>query len=113
MRLSAAADLVVLESPAIGPTECLAVSGSRAAAAVAHHCGIPVWLVGGVGRLLPGARCGTTLRDRSVDADDPWDDDDEIVPLDLVSHIVGPDGPAPTAEALQGVDCPVVPELLG
>jgi hypothetical protein len=107
----AAADLLVLESPAIGPTECLAVSGSHAAAAVAHHRGIPVWLVGGVGRLLPGPMWNT-LRSRSVDPDDPWDDDDEIVPLDLVSHIVGPTGPTPTAEALQELDCPVIPELL-
>jgi len=107
----ASADLVILESTAIGPTECLAVSGSRAAAAVAAHAGIPVWLIGGVGRLLPGP-LWNVLRDRSVDADDPWDDDDEIVPLDLVSVIVGPSGPQPTADALQHVDCPVVAELI-
>lgn len=106
-----AADLLVLESAAIGPTECLAVSGSHAAAAVARHRDIPVWLVGGVGRLLPEPMW-QTLRRRSVDPDDPWDDDDEIVPLDLVSHIVGPTGPVETARALQDLDCPVVAELL-
>jgi hypothetical protein len=55
---AAASSLVLLEASAIGPREFLAVAGSRAAAAVARHAGIPVWLVGGVGRLRPPA-CGT------------------------------------------------------
>jgi hypothetical protein len=106
----ASSSLVLLESPAIGPTDFLAVSGSRAAAAVARHAGIPVWLVGGVGRLLP-ARMWDGLR-RRVDAiDDPWDAADEIVPLDLVDRIVGVRGPEPVAEALRRIDCPIAPEL--
>lgn len=106
----AAADVLLLESPAIGPDEFLAVSGTRAAAAVAHHRGIPVWLVGGVGRLLPGPLFGA-LRSQ-VAHDDPWDRDEELVPLDLVTHVVGPDGVDDTTTALQQVDCPVAPELL-
>ncbi len=65
----AASSVVLLESTAIGPTEFLAVSGSRAAAAVARHAGIPVWLVAGVGRVLP-QRMWDGLRDR-VEVDEP------------------------------------------
>ena len=103
-------DLVLLETPAVGPTECLAVSGSRAAAAVARHRGIPVWAVAGVGRLLPDP-LWTSLRRRVV-SDEPWDADEELVSLDLVTEVVGPTGVLPVAAALQTVDCAVAPELL-
>jgi hypothetical protein len=106
---AAEADLVLLESTAIGPTDFLAVAGSRAAAAVARHAGAKVWLVGGVGRLLP-QRMWDGLRSR-LDAGDPWDDDDEFVPLDLVDCIVGPTGPLPVEDALRRTDCPIAPEL--
>lgn len=106
----AAADLVLLESPAIGPSAFLAVSGSRAAAAVARHAGVPVWLVGGVGRLLP-QRMWDGLASRVFDRDEPWEADEEQVPLDLVDMIVGPSGPEPVDEARRRTDCPVAPEL--
>jgi hypothetical protein len=103
-------DLVLLESTAIGPEDALAVAGSRAAAAVARHAGIPVWLVGGVGRLLP-RRMWEGLLSRACPPGEPWDLADEIVPLDLVDCIVGPAGVEPVAEALRRTDCPVAPEL--
>jgi hypothetical protein len=107
---AADADVIVLEASAIGPTEALAVAGSRAAAAVARHAQRPVWLVGGVGRLLP-ARMWEGLRRRVVGRDDPWDVDDEVVPLDLIDCIVGPRGPELVGDALLHTDCPVAPEL--
>ena len=85
------------------------MSGSRAAAAVARVAGIPVWLVAGVGRLLP-RRMWDGLRGR-VEPDDPWDADDEFVPLDLVDRIVGPAGIETVSDALRRTDCPVAPEL--
>ncbi len=103
------ADLVLLEASAVGPQEFLAMSGSRAAAAVARHADVPVWLVAGVGRLLP-QRMWEGLRSR-LHTVDPWDADDEIVPLDLVGCIVGPTGPQAAEDALRRIDCPVVPEL--
>ena len=106
----AESQLVLLEASAIGPDAFLAVSGSRAAAATARHAGIPVWLVGGVGRLLP-RRMWDGLVAR-VGGDEPWEADDEVVPLDLVDCIVGPDGPEPVELALRRTDCPVAPELL-
>lgn len=105
----AEADLVLLESSAVGPDEFLAMSGSRAAGAVARHAGVPVWLVAGVGRLLP-RRMWDGLKRRLAPAD-PWDADDEVVPLDLVDCIVGPIGPQPIVDALRRTDCPVIPEL--
>jgi hypothetical protein len=103
-------DLVLLESTAIGPDEFLAVAGSRAAAAVARHAGIPVWLVGGVGRLLP-RRMWDGLVARVRAPVEPWEASDEVVPIDLVDRIVGPAGAEPVAEALRRTDCPVAPEL--
>ena len=105
----AESDLVLLEASAIGPDAFLAVSGSRAAAATARHAGVPVWLVGGVGRLLP-RRMWEGLVAR-LDLEDPWEADDEVVPLDLVDLVVGPGGPEPVADALRRTDCPVAPEL--
>jgi hypothetical protein len=103
------ADLVILEAAAVAPTEFLAVSGSRAAAAVARHHGTPVWLVAGVGRLLP-ERMWLPVRDRVL-AVEAWDADEEAVPLDLVDRIVGPDGVREVADAIRRTDCPVAPEL--
>lgn len=104
-------DLVLLEATALGPDGFIGVAGSRAAAAVARHAGVPVWLVSGVGRMLPGRIwervCG--LLDASGD---PWDADDEVVPLDLVDRVVGPRGPEEPADAVRHVDCPIAPELL-
>jgi hypothetical protein len=106
----ASSDLVLLESPAIGPTEALVVAGSMPAAAVGRAVGVPVWLVAGVGRLLP-RRMWDALVTRVVPGDAPWAISDELLSLDLVSTVVGPDGPEPVADALRRVDCPVVPEL--
>lgn len=107
---AAAADLVLLEASAVGPAGFVGVAGSRAAAAVAHHAGVPVWLVAGVGRLLP-ARMWDALVTRLDEAADRWDAPDEVAPLDLVGQIIGPTGAQPTADALGATNCPVAPEL--
>lgn len=103
-------DLLLLEATAIGPNGFVAVAGSRAAAATAKHAGIPVWLVGGVGRLLP-ARMWTALSGRLETMGEPWELDDEMVPLDLVDRIVLEDGVLPVDDALRHIDCPIAPEL--
>lgn len=107
---AAAADLVVIEASAAGPSEALAVAGSRAVAAVAAAEGIPVWLVTGVGCLLP-ERMWQGLIGRVELDDDPWELDDEVVPMSLVSHIAGPNGVVPVDEGLRDIDCPIAPEL--
>lgn len=108
---AAASDLVLLEATALGPGGFVAAAGSHAAAAVAAHHGVPVWVVVGAGRVLP-ARLWTALTDRLDAADDPWEADIEVVPLDLATVAVGPAGPAPAADAPRRADAPIAPELL-
>jgi hypothetical protein len=79
----AASTLVVLDASAVGPSGFLAVAGSRAAAAVAYTEQVPVWVVAGVGRVLPH-RLWVAMA-KGVAAD----------------------------EALSQTDCPHAPELLG
>jgi hypothetical protein len=107
---AADADLVVLEALAVGPTGVVAVAGSRAAAAVARHAGTPVWAVAGVGRMLP-SRMWDALLGRLDARGDPWDVEDEVIPLDLVDLVVGPWGTGTPDEALTHTDCPVAAEL--
>jgi hypothetical protein len=106
----AAADLVLLEASAIGPPAFVSVAGARAAAAVAVHGSVPVWLVGGTGRVLP-VRLFDALARRLDDMADPWDLDDDVVPLDLVTALAGPNGLGTVADALAHIDCPIAPEL--
>ena len=103
-------DLVLIEASAIGPTGLVAVAGSRAAAAVAADAGVPVWAVGGVGRLLP-QRMWDALCGRLEATGDPWDLEDEIVPLSLIDRIAGPTGVDDVNDALKRIDCPIAAEL--
>ena len=104
---AAESDVVLIESCAIGPERFLAVSGSYAAAAVARHAGNEVWLVAGAGRLLP-KRIWEVLESRIATAHEPWDREDDVVPVDLVTHVAGPWGVEARAEGLRR---PIAPEL--
>ena len=104
------AGLVVLEALALGPGGLVAASGSRAAAAVAAHAGIPVWAVAGEGRILP-KRMWEALEARLHDGRDPWETEEELVPLELIDEVVGPWGRDTVRSALGRTDCPVAPEL--
>jgi len=103
------ADLVLLETDALGPDSALCAIGSLQAAAVANAAGIPVWLVAGAGRCLP-QRMWEPLRDMVI-SDEPWEDLFEVVPIELMTSVIGPGGPIPAAEARFRTDCPVAPEL--
>lgn len=107
----AEADLVVLEASALGPGGFVAVAGSRAAAAVAHASQVPVWVVAGVGRVLP-ARLWDVLASTLDTEGEPWELAEEVIPLDLVDQVVGPDGLVAAVDAFTRADCPVAPELL-
>jgi hypothetical protein len=118
----ASSSLVLLDASALGPPSrsagrsgpggFLAVTGSHAAAAVAYTEQIPVWVVAGVGRVLP-ERLWRAMVAAVTAVGDPWDADWEVVPLGLATSIVGPDGPQPPDEALARADCPDAPELTG
>lgn len=106
----ASSDLVVAEASAVGPSSFLAVAGTRAAASVARTAALPFWLVAGVGRVLP-TRVWEALESRLDLAEEAWEADDEVVPLQLVDSVISRNGPT-EAEALQQlVDCPIAPEL--
>jgi len=106
----AEADLVLVEAWAAGPDGLVAAAGSRAAAAVARHEGLPVWAVAGDGRLLPG-RLWEAVLGRLEARGDPWEADEEVVPLDLIDAVAGPWGVIGPAEAVARTDCPIAAEL--
>lgn len=108
----AEADLVLLEASALGAGGFVSVTGARSAAAVARHAGTPVWLVAGVGRVLPSRLWDALVARLHEDPAEPWDRADEVVPIDLVDCVVGPAGPDEVEQALKRPDCPVAPELL-
>lgn len=101
---------MLIDALAVGPHRALVPAGARAVAACARHDGVPVWLVAGVGRLLPG-RMWDALEQRWSGAVDPLDAAEEAMGLDLVDRLAGVDGVVPVADGLRRTDCPVAPEL--
>jgi hypothetical protein len=77
---------------------------------VASTAGRQSWLVAPAGRVLPVSLFEAACRALAVE--DPWDADDELVPVDLFDHMVGPGGLAPADRLRLRSDCPVAPELL-
>jgi len=105
-------DVVLLEATALGPTGFVAAAGSRAAAAVAGHAGVPVWVCAGVGRVLPGRLWEALVQRLDDDEAEPWERADEVVPLDLADKVCGPGGLVDAEAAPKRADCPIAPELL-
>ncbi|MDQ6927955.1 MAG: hypothetical protein M3159_04745 [Actinomycetota bacterium] len=103
-------DLVLLEATALGPTGTVATAGSHAAAAVAYDSGVPVWVVAGVGRVLPAA-LWEALRARVLERERAGDGEHDIVPARLVDRVVGPDDIETFDAAVERGDYPAVPEL--
>jgi len=106
----AGSDVVVCEASAVGPADLVAVSGTRAAVAVGRMSEVPVWMVAGVGRVLP-ARVWDALASRLDLGDEPWDADDEVLPVDWAGTVVGPAGFGTPSDLPRRADCPVAPEL--
>jgi hypothetical protein len=110
---AAAADLVLLEASAVGTAGFVAIAGSHAAAAVAHHAQVPVWVVAGLGRRLPQplfAALAARLQDEH--GGEPWEAVDEVVPAAFADRICSQVGPVEPHVALANPDCPVAAELL-
>src|SRR5687768_12617914 len=97
--------LVLLEATAVGPDSFLTATWSAALAAAARAAKRPVWLVAGVGRVLPGPLYDALVR--RVGDDSAF----EVVPLDDVDEIAGPAGPVPRLQ-LARPSIPVAAELL-
>ena len=90
--------------------DAVEVPESGVGAAVARHQGLPVWVVAGEGRILPD-RLWRALLARLDDGGDPWDADEEVVPLSLVDVVAGPWGSLSPSEAAVRTDCPIAAEL--
>lgn len=104
------ADVVLIESDCVGSSQALVDAGAVPVAEAARDHGTPVWLIAGVGRILP-ARMWDLLSARHG-PDDP--DMRGLAVLDLnrfVTRVVTPSGLRTPAEAGRSSDCPVVPEL--
>jgi hypothetical protein len=106
---AAEVDVVLVEAEMMHEDAAMVRAGSLSAAAVAHHVGIPVWLIAGVGRVVP-SRMFEWAADCGVDGD-PWEAEFETLPVTLVDRVVGPAGLQPVAEIRYRIDCPIAPEL--
>ncbi len=109
---AAVSELVLLEAVAAGPTGVLAPLGSHAAAAVAVLADTPVWVVTGVGRVLPGPMWDALLARLDAGSLEPWDRSVELVPVALLSEVVAPGGRVAAIEGLARPSCATAPELL-
>ncbi len=107
----ASSEVLLLEAVAAGPEGFVAVSGSLAAAAVARHPEVPVWVALGVGRWLPPPMWQALADRQATPPADPWDLDEEVVPFALVDRVCGPGGLELPGDAQRRTDCPVAPEL--
>lgn len=103
-------DVVLIDALAVGPDHALVPAGSMAAAAVARHLDVPVWLLGGVGRLMP-ASMFDALRSRWSASVDPLDAAEEVMATSLVDRLAGVGGVVDVQAGLGHTDCPVAPEL--
>ncbi len=104
------ADLVLIESLAVGPTDALVHAGSLGAAALARRLGKEVWLVAGEGRLMPESMFEALVR-RWDERVDPLEAEEEPLPLEMVDRMACVGGVLTVSDALGHTDCPVAPEL--
>ena len=70
-----------------------------------------MWAVAGLGCVLPRA-LWQALRSELDGSSEPWEDVEEIVPIDLVDAVARPGGLERVADAVAKPDCGLAPELL-
>ena len=105
-----AADVVVLESDCVGPSAALVGPGAVEAADRARASAVPVWLVAGVGRVLPERMWDLAVT--GLGDDGPASGGCELLDLDrLVTRMVTPVGLRAPDRARSRIDCPTAPEL--
>ena len=104
----------LVAAAAIGPESCLVPAGTTDALDALGAAVREVWVIGGVGRVLP-ARIYDVVRRAAFAAAEDFDSDSlpvEELAIDRVDCIAGPRGVQRASEAAARSDCPVVPELL-
>lgn len=97
---------LVIETGAAGGGTALVPVGAVDLAAAARSHGTKVWLVAGMGRVLPDRLFRSLTR---AVGDRP---DSELLAADLVDQVVGPTGLELPATFARRMDCVVAPELL-
>ena len=102
-------DVVIVEAAAAGPSSIVAPSGSYAAAVCGMQSGSQVWAVVGHGRALP--QPFFEVIEQKLAAQNTMESDDEVVPIDVITHVVGPTGVRSTEDTGRE-DCVVAAELL-
>jgi hypothetical protein len=90
------------------PTQVLVADGTEAALAAMARPQLLVWLVAGVGRVLP-ARMFEAMTRR---LGDPEDHGLELLDVQIADRIAGPTGLVRPEHLNRRVDSPVAPELL-
>jgi hypothetical protein len=102
----------LVQASAIGPERCLVPAGTTDALDTLGSAVREVWVIGGVGRVLP-ARLYDIVRGAALASASPDDDAPvEELSIERVDCIAGPRGVQRASEAAARSDCPVVPELL-
>jgi hypothetical protein len=91
-----------------GPEELLVAAGTANAIATLSRPGLVVWLVAGVGRVLPARLFDAMVRTLG----DPEDHGLERLDVQVADRIAGPSGLVRPEHLARRVDCPVAPELL-
>jgi hypothetical protein len=91
-----------------GPEQLLVGEGSADVIATLSRPGLVVWLVAGVGRILPARLFDAMVRTLG----DPEDRGLELLDVQAADRIAGPTGLVRPEHLARRVDCPVAPELL-
>ena len=99
---------VLVEVTAASPTEVLVNEGTVSLLAELAKPARQVWLVAGVGRVLPDRLFQAMLRSLGA----PEDHGLELLDVQVADRIAGPTGLERPENLRRRVDCPVAPELL-
>jgi hypothetical protein len=99
---------LLVEVAGASPTGVLVADGTSSAIAALARPSLLVWLVAGVGRVLPSRLFDAMMRELG----DPGDHGLEQLDVQVADRIAGPTGLVRPEALLRRVDCPVAPELL-
>ena len=104
------ATLVVVEALACGPSQALAVGGSRAVLETAKSLGKPAWLVAGVGTRMPESLWQGMVGSLNLPAD--WHAGLDVIDMNRFDRIIGPLGSSEDPTGALQPECPPSTELL-
>ena len=99
---------LLVEVVAASPDELLVAEGTADVIATLARPGLVVWMVAGIGRVLPARLFEAMMRTMG----DPEDRGLELLDVQIADRIAGPTGLVRPDQLARRVDCPVAPELL-